>query len=219
MAVSDRPCRANRGAEKGLSIPELPQASCFSKLHILSAFPSFKKTRSAQEEKDETQKESDSCSGHAHGGGRSDRLCRGNAVRIVRADLTDRPAANGRARLRIQAPAWRLPTRKRPLQSACASRTETWTSVRSKRTAGLFLPLAETGEALGWKAESESMEEESRTRRSISLTKEDSRITVTWLVSDNTASQITWQKDGLLVPVDTALTTLHDVVYVPGGVL
>ena len=45
----------------------------------------------------------------------------------------------------------------------------------------LFLPLAETGEALGWKAESESMEEESRTRRSISLTKEDSRITVTWI--------------------------------------
>ena len=62
-----------------------------------------------------------------------------------------------------------------------------------------------------------SMEEESRTRRSISLTKEDSRITVTWLVSDNTASQITWQKDGLLVPVDTALTTLHDVVYVPAA--
>lgn len=81
----------------------------------------------------------------------------------------------------------------------------------------LFLPLAETGEALGWKAESESMEDESRTRRSISLTKEDSRITVTWLVSDNTASQITWQKDGLLVPVDPALTTLHDVVYVPAA--
>ena len=81
----------------------------------------------------------------------------------------------------------------------------------------LFLPLEETGEALGWKAESESMEDESRTRRSISLTKEDSRITVTWLVSDNTASQITWQKDGLLVPVDPALTTLHDVVYVPAA--
>ena len=81
----------------------------------------------------------------------------------------------------------------------------------------LFLPLAETGEALGWKAESESMEEESRTRRSISLTKEDSRITVTWLVSDNTASAITWQKDGLLIPVDTRLTTLGDVVYVPAA--
>ena len=81
----------------------------------------------------------------------------------------------------------------------------------------LFLPLEETGEALDWKAESESMEDESRTRRSISLTKEDSRITVTWLVSDNTISQITWQKDGLLVPVDPALTTLHDVVYVPAA--
>ena len=81
----------------------------------------------------------------------------------------------------------------------------------------LFLPLVETGEALGWKAESESMEEESRTRRSVSLTQDDSRITVTWLVSDNTASQITWQKDGLLIPVDTALTTLQNVVYVPAA--
>lgn len=97
MAVSDRSRRANRGAEKRLSIPELPQASCFSKLHILSAFPSFKKTRSVQEEKDETQKEDNPCSGHAHGSGGSDRLCCRNAVRIVRADLTDRPAANGRA--------------------------------------------------------------------------------------------------------------------------
>ena len=81
----------------------------------------------------------------------------------------------------------------------------------------LMLPLVETGEALGWKAESESMEEESRTRRSVSLTQDDSRITVTWLVSDNTASQITWQKDGLLIPVDTALTTLQNVVYVPAA--
>ena len=94
---------------------------------------------------------------------------------------------------------------------------ETWTLVRSKRTAGSFCRLRRQEKHSGWKAESESMEEESRTRRSISLTKEDSRITVTWLVSDNTASQITWQKDGLLVPVDTALTTLHDVVYVPAA--
>ena len=55
------------------------------------------------------------------------------------------------------------------------------------------------------------------TRRSVALTKGDSRITVTWLVSDNTASAITWQKDGLLIPVDTRLTTLGDVVYVPAA--
>ena len=51
----------------------------------------------------------------------------------------------------------------------------------------------------------------------VALTKGDSRITVTWLVSDNTASAITWQKDGLLIPVDTRLTTLGDVVYVPAA--
>ena len=70
----------------------------------------------------------------------------------------------------------------------------------------LMLPLVETGEALS---------EETQTRRSVALTSGDSRITVTWLVSDNTASAITWQKDGLLIPVDTRLTTLGDVVYVP----
>lgn len=81
----------------------------------------------------------------------------------------------------------------------------------------LLLPLAETAEALGWKAGSESIEEETQTRRSVTLTRDDSRITVSWVVSDNTARQITWQKDGLLVPVDTYLTTIGDVVYVPAA--
>lgn len=81
----------------------------------------------------------------------------------------------------------------------------------------LMLPLMEMAQALGWKAESESKEEETQTRRSVVLTREDSRITVEWTVSDNTARQITWQRDGLLVPVDTKLTTLHDRVYVPAA--
>ena len=81
----------------------------------------------------------------------------------------------------------------------------------------LMLPLVETGEALGWTAKSEALSEEAQTRRSVALTSGDSRITVTWLVSDNTASAITWQKDGLLIPVDTRLTTLGDVVYVPAA--
>ena len=37
------------------------------------------------------------------------------------------------------------------------------------------------------------------------------------MVSDNTARQITWQRDGLLVPVDPYLTTIGDVVYVPAA--
>ena len=81
----------------------------------------------------------------------------------------------------------------------------------------LLLPLAETAEALGWKAGSESIEEETQTRRSVTLTRDDSRITVSWVVSDNTARQITWQKDGLLIPVDTELTTYADRVYVPAA--
>ena len=81
----------------------------------------------------------------------------------------------------------------------------------------LLLPLIETGEALGWTAESEELTEETQIRRSVALTKDNSKISVTWMVSDNTASAITWQKDGLLIPVDTRLTTLESVVYVPAA--
>ena len=81
----------------------------------------------------------------------------------------------------------------------------------------LLLPLEQTGEKLGWKAKSEKTEEETLTRRVITLEKEDSRITVSWTVSDNTAKNISWQKDGLLVPVDARLTTVGDVVYVPAA--
>jgi len=81
----------------------------------------------------------------------------------------------------------------------------------------LLLPLIETAEVLGWSAEEENVEEETQTKRSVVLTKDESRISVSWVVSDNTTRQITWQKDGLLIPVDTRITTREDVVYVPAA--
>ncbi|MGN0777450.1 MAG: stalk domain-containing protein [Candidatus Ventricola sp.] len=81
----------------------------------------------------------------------------------------------------------------------------------------LLLPLEATAEALGWKADSQETEEETQVRRVVTLDKEDSRITVSWTVSDNTTKGITWQKDGLLIPVDTRITTMNDVVYVPAA--
>lgn len=79
----------------------------------------------------------------------------------------------------------------------------------------LLLPLMETAALLEWKASSESLEEDTKIRRTITLEKEESKITVTWISSDNTASQITWQRDGLLIPVNPYITTIDDVVYVP----
>lgn len=79
----------------------------------------------------------------------------------------------------------------------------------------LLLPLIETAEKLGWTAESEQTEEETQLRKTVTLEKDDSRITVVWTVSDNTAKNISWQKDGLLIPVDTRITTMDDIVYVP----
>jgi len=81
----------------------------------------------------------------------------------------------------------------------------------------LLLPLVETGEKLGWKAKSEQSEEETQTKRIVTLEKDDSRITVVWTVSDNTAKNISWQKDGLLIPVDARITTVDDTVYVPAA--
>lgn len=81
----------------------------------------------------------------------------------------------------------------------------------------LLLPLVETAEALGYKAKSEKTQEESGEKRTVTLDKDDSRITVAWSVSDNTIKNISWQKDGLLIPVDTHITTRGDVVYVPSA--
>ncbi|MBR5226139.1 MAG: hypothetical protein IKV90_10835 [Clostridia bacterium] len=81
----------------------------------------------------------------------------------------------------------------------------------------LLLPLKQTAEVLGWAAEEESAEEETQTKRSVVLSKGDSRITVSWVVSDNTAKSITWQKDGLLIPVNTQITTKDGVIYVPAA--
>ena len=81
----------------------------------------------------------------------------------------------------------------------------------------LMLPLVETAEKLGWKAENEQTEEETQTKRVIPLEKDKSRITVSWTVSDNTAKNISWQKDGLLIPVDTHITTIGENVYVPAA--
>ena len=81
----------------------------------------------------------------------------------------------------------------------------------------VYLPLIETGKALGWDVTEETQEEETQTNRSIVMEKDGSRISVSWVSSDNTAKQITGQKDGLLIPVDTEITSVHGVVYVPAA--
>ena len=81
----------------------------------------------------------------------------------------------------------------------------------------LLLPLIGTAEALGWKAQEEEPQEDAQQKRVVTLEKEESRITVSWTVSDNTAKNIVWQKDGLLIPVDTHITTIDGAAYVPAA--
>lgn len=87
----------------------------------------------------------------------------------------------------------------------------------AKEQGVLLLPLEETAGALGWQTDSQQTQEETQIRRVVTLEKDGSRITVSWTVSDNTARSITWQKDGLLIPVDARITTMADVVYVPAA--
>ena len=81
----------------------------------------------------------------------------------------------------------------------------------------ILLPIIETGRLLGWDADEQALEDETQTRHTIALAKGDSRISITWITSDNTIKQITWQRDGLLVPVDASLTSVDDVVYAPAA--
>lgn len=86
-----------------------------------------------------------------------------------------------------------------------------------KESGKLLLPLEATGRALGWKTDSRKTEQETQTRCEITLEKEKSRITVSYEVSDNTIRRISWQKDGLLIPVDAQIETLREIVYVPAA--
>lgn len=81
----------------------------------------------------------------------------------------------------------------------------------------LLLPLEETADALGYTVKTEKSQEEDGEKRTVTLDKDESRITVSWSVSDNTVRNISWQKDGLLIPVNTRLTTRDDIVYVPAA--
>ena len=81
----------------------------------------------------------------------------------------------------------------------------------------LLLPLVETAKLLGWSASEEKTDDEAQTSFAVSLEKEGSRISVAWVTSDNTIRQITWQKDGLLIPVDTKLTSVGDAIYAPAA--
>ena len=86
-----------------------------------------------------------------------------------------------------------------------------------KENGKLLLPLVATGEALGWKPQKKATEEETQTKHEITLEKDESRITVSYEVSDNTIRRISWQRDGLLVPVDTQIKRIEEAVYVPGA--
>lgn len=81
-----------------------------------------------------------------------------------------------------------------------------------------FLPLTETAEALGYKAAVSELEEDTQRRRvhTFSIGADKSReVAVSYLLKDNTATDISFARDKMIVPVDRVLQFEGDVVYAP----
>lgn len=137
-----------------------------------------------------------------------------NAQQVTAAPATAQPAQNAQNTQETDA---QTDAEEMPESLPVRVGEEELSSPAMEEDGKLLLPLIETAQALGFKADEEQNQGETETKRVVTLDKEGSRITVSWTVSDNTAKGITWQKDGLLIPVDTYLTTADDVVYAPSA--
>lgn len=81
-----------------------------------------------------------------------------------------------------------------------------------------FLPLVQTAEALGYKASVSELEEDAQRRRvhTFSVGEDKSReVGVSYLLKDNTVSDISFARDKMIVPVDRVLHFEGDTVYAP----
>jgi len=135
-----------------------------------------------------------------------------NAQQVTAAPATAQPAADMQAAQETQP---ETGTEETPIPVRVGEKE--LGSVAMNEGGKLLLPLIQTADALGWKTKEEQTEGETQTKRVVTMDKDGSRITISWTVSDNTAKGITWQKDGLLVPVDAYLTTADDIVYAPAA--
>lgn len=83
-----------------------------------------------------------------------------------------------------------------------------------------MLPLIETMERLGYKTRVSELSEDDGTRRVHTFTKETEKnveISVSYLLTDNTVSDVSFVRDKLIVPVDRLLLFEDETVFAPAN--
>lgn len=80
-----------------------------------------------------------------------------------------------------------------------------------------MLPLLETMELLGYRARVSELGEDEGTRRIHTFTKDKEEISVSYLLTDNTVSDISFVRDKLIVPVDRLLLFEDETVFAPAN--
>lgn len=80
-----------------------------------------------------------------------------------------------------------------------------------------MLPLLETMELLGYKARVSELSEDDGTRRVHTFTKDKEEISVSYLLTDNTVSDVSFVRDKLIVPVDRLLLFEDETVFAPAN--
>lgn len=80
-----------------------------------------------------------------------------------------------------------------------------------------MLPLLETMERLSYKARVSELSENEGRRRVHTFTKADEEIAVSYLITDNTVSDVSFVRGKLIVPVDRLLLFEDEIVYAPAN--
>lgn len=80
-----------------------------------------------------------------------------------------------------------------------------------------MLPLLETMERLSYKARVNELSENNGTRRVHTFTKDSEEIAVSYLLTDNTVSDVSFVRGKLIVPVDRLLLFEDEIVFAPAN--
>lgn len=80
-----------------------------------------------------------------------------------------------------------------------------------------MLPLLETMQRLGYKATVSELGENEGTRRVHTFKKEKEEVAVSYLLRDNTVSDVSFARDKMIVPVDRLLTFEEETIFAPAN--
>lgn len=102
-----------------------------------------------------------------------------------------------------------------PMQVTIEGKNLTKKAIKSDQK--VMLPLLETMDALGYKATVSELEENESRRKVHTFKKDKIEIAVSYLLKDNTVSDISFARDKMIVPVDRLLLFEAETVFAPAN--